>query len=61
MVLLLSKPEAQFPSAVPPDDEQVSDDWQVPYITFEEVAVDRMVHWLKCKVKLSFCFKMEAA
>ncbi len=41
------KPEAQFPSAVPPDDEQVSDDWQVPNITVEDFAVDNMVHWLK--------------
>ncbi len=40
-------PEAQFPSAVPPDAVQVSDDWQVPNITVEDFAVDKMVHWLK--------------
>jgi hypothetical protein len=32
---------------VPPDDVQVSADWQVPNITLEDFAVDRMVHWLK--------------
>jgi hypothetical protein len=26
---------------------QVSDDWQVPNITVEDFAVDKMVHWLK--------------
>ena len=40
-------PEAQFPSAVPPLDEQVSVDWQVPNITLFVLAVDKTVHCLK--------------
>ena len=45
----ISLPEAQFPSATPPAEEQVSADWQLPYITELVVAVDKVVHWLKSK------------
>ncbi len=40
-------PEAQFPSAIPPPEEQASADWQLPYITVLVVADDKVVHWLK--------------
>ena len=40
-------PDAQFPSAVPFLDEQVSKETQVPYITRFVLAVDKIVHWLK--------------
>ena len=45
-------PDAQFPSAVPFLDEQVSKETQVPYITRLVLAVDKIVHWLKLGI---FC------
>jgi hypothetical protein len=42
-------PEAQFPSAVPPVEAQVSDDWHVPNVTSDDEALDKAVHWLPKK------------